>query len=40
MDTATNDKMAIILFSGTVDKLMAASILASATPAPAKWRRA
>ncbi len=29
MDTASNDKMAIILFSGTVDKLMAASILAS-----------
>lgn len=29
METVTNDKMAIILFSGTVDKLMAASILVS-----------
>lgn len=29
MDTAPNDKMAIVLFSGTVDKLLAASILAS-----------
>src|SRR5665213_2569490 len=29
MENATNEKMAIILFSGTVDKLMAASILAS-----------
>jgi hypothetical protein len=29
MDAMQNDKMAIILFSGTVDKLLAASILAS-----------